>query len=90
MRRILERNVTMMTQVEKLTVAEVATSMKTTSVNVMMHIKRGLLAGEEIDGAWYVPADSLASYLSDASRGSNGSVCKAKSHCGSGCSANCG
>ena len=80
----------MTTQVEKLTVTEVATSMRTTPLNVMMHIKRGLLAGEEIDGTWYVPADSLASYLSDANRGSNGSVCKAKSHCAGGCSSSCG
>ena len=80
----------MTAQIEKLSVADVATSMKTTPINVMMHIKRGLLAGEEIDGAWYVPADSLASYLSDAGRGSNGSVCKAKSHCGGSCSSNCG
>jgi len=71
-----------MTKVEKLTVAEVATTMKTTPINVMMHIKRGLLAGEEIDGDWFVAADSLANYLSDASRAHKGSVCKAKSHCG--------
>ncbi len=80
----------MTTKIEKLSVAEVATSMKTTPINVMMHIKRGLLAGEEIDGAWYVPADSLASYLSDPARGNTGSVCKAKSHCGGGCSSSCG
>ena len=80
----------MTAEVEKLTVDEVAASMKTTPMNVMMHIKRGLLSGEEVDGVWYVPADSLASYLSDASRGSNGSVCKAKSHCGQGCSSSCG
>lgn len=79
----------MTTQVEKLSIADVAISMKTTPINVMMHIKRGLLAGEEIDGAWYVAADSLASYLNDANRGHNGSVCKAKSHCG-GCSSSCG
>jgi len=77
-------------KVEKLTVAEVATTMKTTPMNVMMHIKRGLLSGEEIDGCWYVAADSLASYLSAADRGSTGSVCKAKSHCGQGCSSSCG
>jgi len=76
--------------VEKLSIAEVATAMKTTSLNVMMHIKRGLLVGEEIDGVWYIPADSLASYLSQPERGSNVSVCKAKSHCGSGCSSSCG
>jgi hypothetical protein len=44
----------------------------------------------ELDGAWYVPADSLASYLRDPSRASNGSVCKSKSHCSSGCSSSCG
>jgi len=80
----------MTSQVAKLTVAEVATSMNTTPINVMMHIKRGLLAGEEIDGAWYVPADSLATYLSDSNRGHNGSVCKAKSHRCGGCSSSCG
>jgi len=79
-----------MAEIEKLTVAEVATAMKTTSINVMMHIKRGLLVGEEIDGDWYVAADSLANYLSDPSRGHTGSVCKAKSHCGGGCSSSCG
>ena len=76
--------------IEKLTIIEVAAAMKTTPINVMMHIKRGLLVGEEVDGSWFVPADSLASYLSDPERGGAGSVCKSKSHCGSGCSSNCG
>jgi hypothetical protein len=80
----------MVIETEKLTVAEVATTMKTTPLNVMMHIKRGLLSGEEVDGVWYVPADSLAGYLSDSHRGSNGSVCKSKSHCGQGCASSCG
>lgn len=77
-------------QTEKLTVAEVATSMKTTPINVMMHIKRGLLAGEEIDGSWYVPADSLATYLSKTTGAARGSICKSKSHCGQSCSSSCG
>lgn len=80
----------MTAQVGKLTVAEVATTMKTTSMSVMMHIKRGLLAGEEVDGIWYVPADSLASYLSEAGGAAHGSLCKSKSHCGHGCSSSCG
>lgn len=80
----------MTTEVEKLTVDEVATTMKTTSMSVMMHIKRGLLAGEEIDGVWYVPADSLANYLSEAGGAAHGSLCKGKSHCGQGCSSSCG
>lgn len=80
----------MQAEVEKLTVAEAATAMKTTSLNVMMHIKRGFLDGQEIEGNWYVSADSLATYLNSSERGSNGSVCKAKSHCSSGCSSSCG
>lgn len=75
--------------IEKLSIADAAIRMKTTPINIMMHIKRGLLVGEEVDGAWYVAADSLASYLNDVDRGHNGSVCKAKSHCG-GCSSSCG
>lgn len=80
----------MTTNVEKLSVNEVAIAMKTTSMSVMMHIKRGLLAGEEIEGVWYVPADSLASYLDEAGAAAHGSLCKSKSHCGQGCSSSCG
>ena len=75
---------------EKLAVTEAAASMETTPLNIMMHIKRGLLSGEEIEGTWYVSAASLASYLSDPNRGQHGSVCKSKSHCGQGCSSSCG
>ena len=38
----------MAAEAEKLTIAEAAAAMKTTSLNVMMHIKRGLLVGQEI------------------------------------------
>ncbi len=74
-------------QPELLPVADVAKEMKTTPLNVLMHIKRGLLTGEEIDGAWYVPADSLASYLSEQGEAAHGSLCK--SHCKHGCSSSC-
>ncbi len=42
---------------------EAADRMQSTPVNVLMHIKRGLLHGREIDGSWYVDASSLESYL---------------------------
>ena len=67
----------------KIPVADVAMQMKTTPLNVMMHIKRGLLAGEEIEGAWFVPADSLASYLEQAGGAAHGSLCH--SSCQHGC-----
>lgn len=66
---------------DKLSIAEVATSMRTTQLNVLMHIKNGLLEGEEIDGTWYVGAGSLANCLRDTER-INGSVCAVKHHCG--------
>lgn len=72
---------------ERLSVTAVAEVMKTTSLNVMMHIKRGLIAGEEIDGVWYVAADTLASYMNRAGGAAHGSLCK--SNCKHGCSS-CG
>jgi len=45
--------------------AEAAKAMQTTVLSVMMHIKRKLLEGYEIDGAWYVSAESLAGFLAE-------------------------
>ncbi|MDX2480845.1 MAG: ADP-ribosyl-[dinitrogen reductase] hydrolase [Desulfuromusa sp.] len=72
---------------EKLAIADVAAAMKTTTLNVMMHIKRGLLSGEEIDGDWYVLADTLAEYQKESGDSAHGNLCK--SSCGHGCSS-CG
>ncbi|HEY5674671.1 MAG TPA: hypothetical protein VIR78_13250 [Malonomonas sp.] len=69
---------------EQLSVAEVAATLKTTSLNVMMHIKRGLIKGEELDGSWYVSADSLAEYQRQTAGQANPQLCK--SSCGHGCS----
>lgn len=74
-------------QTDLLTVADVATTMKTTTLNVMLHIKRGLLVGEEIEGMWYVQPASLSSFLNNAAGAARGSLCK--STCGHGCSS-CG
>lgn len=68
----------------KLTVAAAAEAMKTTSMSVMMHVKRGLIAGEEIDGNWYIAADSIALYLNNSGDAARGSLCK--SSCKHGCS----
>lgn len=76
-----------MTTNEWLSVPEAAEAMKTTSINVMMHIKRGLLVGEEVDGTWRVFASSLANYLSHSKGASPGSLCKKS--CGHGCSSHC-
>ena len=72
-----------------LTVAAVAKELKTTPLNVLMHIKRGLLNGMEVDGVWYVSAESLNKYLSQANEAAHGNLCQSKSHCQHGCSS-CG
>jgi hypothetical protein len=41
---------------------EAAQMMGTTELNVLMHIKRGLLAGREEDGSWYVTGESLTAF----------------------------
>ncbi|MDY6848388.1 MAG: hypothetical protein AB7F20_01990 [Geoalkalibacter sp.] len=42
---------------------EAADRMQSTPVNVLMHIKRGLLRGQEINGSWFVDVSSLDKYL---------------------------
>ena len=42
--------------------AEAAQAMATTELNVLMHIKRSLLDGREVQGAWYVSSESLAAF----------------------------
>ena len=43
-----------------LPVAEAAQLLGTTALNVLMHVKRGLLVGVEHEGCWLVDPESLA------------------------------
>ncbi len=72
-----------MSNQEWLSVTEAAEAMKTTSINVMMHIKRGILMGEEKNGVWQVLASSLATYLNQTKGSAPASLCK--SSCGHSC-----
>jgi len=74
----------MTTKKNSLSVTEVAAALKTTNLNVMMHIKRGLLIGEEVEGLWYVAADSLAEYQRQTRNQTKAQLCK--SSCSHGCS----
>ena len=65
-----------------LPVAEVAPMMQTTPLNVLMHIKRGLLIGVEQEGGWLVDPESLAALLGKRAAGELPAVCQ------SGCSKN--
>ena len=68
---------------EHLSLAEVARIMETTTLSVMMHIKKGLLKGEEIEGVWYVASGSLQEYLQQSGGAAYGELCKSK--CGHAC-----
>jgi hypothetical protein len=62
-------------RIEWLSIAAVAERMNTTPLNVLMHIKRGLLRGIEEDNAWTVEARSLDALLAKTGGHRNGDVC---------------
>ncbi len=74
----------------KISILEAADKMETTPLNVLMHIKRGLLQGVEIDGNWWVENKSLALWLAESSERKSQDVCASgcagRSACSGGCS----
>ncbi len=49
-------------QCSMIPIAEAAAQMETTELNVLMHVKRGLIGGEESDGEWYINTESLIEF----------------------------
>jgi hypothetical protein len=74
---------------ETLPIAEVAQLLHTTPLNVLMHIKRGLLQGSEGEGGWQIERASLESFLAATGGVKEPGVCTAgcaaKHACGGGC-----
>ena len=74
---------------QSLTISEAAKTLQTTPLNVLMHIKRGLLLGTEEDGGWMIDKLSLDALLAKTGGVKADDVCSsgcAKKHaCGSGC-----
>ncbi|PLX90608.1 MAG: hypothetical protein C0619_09120 [Desulfuromonas sp.] len=65
---------------------DAAQRLNTTPLNVLMHIKRGLLKGQECDGSWFVLSDSLERYIADSGGGKSRELCKHKTcSCSSAC-----
>ena len=77
-------------QSKLLSLSKTAQLLKTTQVNVLMHIRKGLLDQVEEDGLWYVTIDSFESFVSQNGIRKSDSVCA--SGCGrhAGCSSSCG
>jgi hypothetical protein len=75
---------------ERLPISLVAERLNTTPLNVLMHIKRGLLQAVEEDGIWLVDVQSLDELLAKTGGGKAEDVCTSgcsqKHTCGGGCS----
>ncbi|MBE0575935.1 MAG: hypothetical protein IH613_08560 [Desulfuromonadales bacterium] len=75
---------------ERLPILLVAEMLNTTPLNVLMHIKRGLLQAIEEDGLWLVDIQSLDELIAKTggSKAENicTSDCSQKHACGGGCS----
>ncbi|HKL27374.1 MAG TPA: hypothetical protein VJ910_14210 [Desulfuromonadales bacterium] len=67
--------------------AEAARRMKTTPLNVLMHVKRGLLEGTEVNGNWLIDGRSLEALLAETG-GRSDNVCTSGCTGGHGCSRN--
>jgi hypothetical protein len=70
-----------------LSVEEVAKTLGTTPLNVLLFVKRGHLKGKEVDGRWFVDPESFAEFLqTPAARDGSApcrSACSRSSQCGS-------
>jgi hypothetical protein len=64
----------------EMSIDEVAQALGTTPVNVLLFIKRGLLAGREDEDGWLVDGESFAAFR-NSEAGQDG-----RAHCRSACS----
>ena len=73
-----------------LSVTEAAKILQTTPLNILMHIKRGLLKGSEDDGEWLIERASIDALMEKTGGRKADDVCAsgcARKHaCGGGCS----
>jgi hypothetical protein len=74
----------MMRREEMIGIEEAARKLGSTSLNTLMHIKRGLLKGIEVDGAWLVDRRSLEALLEKTGGRKTDDVC-ARKHACNGC-----
>lgn len=74
----------MNTDNQQLPLETVAKQLQTTTLNLLLHIKRGLLTATEEQGQWYVSTADLKDFLARAQPLKPGVIC-ASSGCGKGC-----
>ena len=75
---------------QTLSITEAAAILQTTPLNILMHIKRGLLNGHEKDGQWQIAKASLDELAAKTGGKKADDVCASgcahKHACGDGCS----
>ena len=68
---------------------EAAKALKTTPLNILMHVKRGMLVGVEEEDGWMIDKNSLTALIAKTGGSKADGVCSsgcAKKHaCGGGC-----
>lgn len=72
---------------KQIPLSEAASRMGSTPLNVLMHVKRGLLPGEERDGNWFIDRAALEEFLARRAAEPQEPVCQ--SQCAHKCSS-CG
>lgn len=69
-----------------LSLEETAQQMGSTKLNVLMHLKRGHIDGEENDGQWAISESSLTHFLESDEASRDSVICRQhcrSRHCGS-------
>lgn len=56
----------------------------TTTINLLMHIKRGLLPADEQQGRWFINEADLNAFIAERRKANPGEICVHKG-CGKGC-----
>lgn len=73
-----------------LSLEDTARLLSTTPLNILMHVKRGLLSGIEENGCWMIDGQSLEEMLQTTGGGKAAGVCASgcagKHACSGGCS----
>lgn len=73
-------------KIDRIPLDEVAQALETTPLNVLMHIKRGLLEGFEDENGWSVSGESLMLLLARKGRSKTDVICESGCGHAGGCS----
>ncbi|PNU18951.1 hypothetical protein C2E25_15100 [Geothermobacter hydrogeniphilus] len=79
----------MTTCIDRMPLAEVAQVLETTELNVLMHIKRGLLDGREEEGGWSVSRESLLIFMARNDGHRKVDLCRSACSQAGGCGGSC-